>query len=573
MAFAVAALWALCAGPVDVERWRPAELRVRPERTTDLEAFKSLAISYLGRPYEAGGVGSPGMDCSGFVCRVFAEAGYPVPRVSRDQAKVGWSVPLDQLAPGDLLLFAERGRPISHVGLYLGDGELIHASSGAGAVVVARLGSHWFQERLVGARRVLGSKTATVTVASELVEHSEDFSLPWTLRRPVRALPPSYGPELWGSELTQFGIRSALASEGGRWGGVWVPEARWVEHRWALAAAVALPIRWDQGGWTVGRFESAADWLRWLRELSVGLPGADFEARLSRFGDLTLLGGFLVRHLIPAHGLRSVPALSVGPPPLTFFTAVRRQGEAELFIDDLARPGMVGAGGRWSIFGPLQVGAAVLSEQRGQVRTGTRAINAMEIEAHWSLLESNRWSLALAARGAGLAALGRQGAGTVLELDLQHRFSAVRALTLEVRGGWLGAGFLDELFGPVYAAYKPEHLLGLGDHGRGVVGGRLQLRWGKLVAAVGYADSWQRATDLDQRVEGALTLGQLSLGGTRWLDLRCVYVARGPFLGKALDVVQGSARLRFGPWLSVDAYVQKGASLEAGVGATLAFLP
>src|SRR3954447_8509484 len=81
------------------------------------------AERYLGTPYRYGGT-SPvtGFDCSGFVQYVFARNKVKLPRTSRQQAKVGKAMPrrFKSLAAGDLVMFAERGEPISHVAIYAG---------------------------------------------------------------------------------------------------------------------------------------------------------------------------------------------------------------------------------------------------------------------------------------------------------------------------------------------------------------------------------------------------------------------------------------------------------------------
>ncbi|WP_026421634.1 transglycosylase SLT domain-containing protein [Actinokineospora inagensis] len=84
------------------------------------------AKKYLGVPYVWGGTNpSTGLDCSGLVQRVYADLGITLPRVSRDQATVGTAVSsLDQAKPGDLLAF---GSPVHHIGIYLGNGQMIHA--------------------------------------------------------------------------------------------------------------------------------------------------------------------------------------------------------------------------------------------------------------------------------------------------------------------------------------------------------------------------------------------------------------------------------------------------------------
>lgn len=118
------------------------------------------AERYLGTPYRYGGT-SPitGFDCSGFVQYVFARNQVKLPRTSRQQAKVGKAMPrrFNSLAPGDLVMFAERGAPISHVAIYAGRNRIIHASSSGGAVRYDDLGTRrgkWFVDHMVAARRV-----------------------------------------------------------------------------------------------------------------------------------------------------------------------------------------------------------------------------------------------------------------------------------------------------------------------------------------------------------------------------------------------------------------------------------
>jgi hypothetical protein len=86
-----------------------------------------VADDYLGVPYLWGGTDpNVGLDCSGFVQEVFDRLGVDLPRVSRDQARVGTPVSsLAEAQPGDLLFFHE---PVSHVAIYLGDNRMIHAA-------------------------------------------------------------------------------------------------------------------------------------------------------------------------------------------------------------------------------------------------------------------------------------------------------------------------------------------------------------------------------------------------------------------------------------------------------------
>jgi peptidoglycan DL-endopeptidase CwlO len=91
------------------------------------EAVVARARTYLGVPYVWGGTDpEQGLDCSGLVQRVYADLGYDLPRVSYEQARAGRAVEggLDQAQPGDILAF---GSPVNHVGIYIGDGQMIEA--------------------------------------------------------------------------------------------------------------------------------------------------------------------------------------------------------------------------------------------------------------------------------------------------------------------------------------------------------------------------------------------------------------------------------------------------------------
>ena len=135
-----------------------------PDQAPDagqVETLLAKARSFLGIPYRFGGGTPKGFDCSGFVRFVFRSVGIDLDRTSRSQSRQGDPVSLDDLRPGDLLFFACRGvrRGVSHVGIYLGDGQFIHASAWSGpgmhCVKMGELTSQYFAKRLVAARRVL----------------------------------------------------------------------------------------------------------------------------------------------------------------------------------------------------------------------------------------------------------------------------------------------------------------------------------------------------------------------------------------------------------------------------------
>lgn len=89
----------------------------------------AAAGDYLGVPYRWGGTDpATGLDCSGFVQRVFADLGVSLPRVSADQSRAGQAVPsLAEARPGDLVYWRGRGGRPNHIGIYAGGGQMIHA--------------------------------------------------------------------------------------------------------------------------------------------------------------------------------------------------------------------------------------------------------------------------------------------------------------------------------------------------------------------------------------------------------------------------------------------------------------
>jgi cell wall-associated NlpC family hydrolase len=116
------------------------------------------ALSMLGTPYRFGG-DSPdkGLDCSGFVKHVYKEsAGVSLPRSARDMSREGEKVAREELKPGDLVFFNTRKKPNSHVGIYKGNNEFVHASSSRDKqVTVSRMDQKYWSSRFDGARRVL----------------------------------------------------------------------------------------------------------------------------------------------------------------------------------------------------------------------------------------------------------------------------------------------------------------------------------------------------------------------------------------------------------------------------------
>ena len=118
------------------------------------------AMDVMGSPYTWGGTDANGYDCSGLIQYAYGQHGIIMPRISRDQMRMGRAVEprLEALRPGDILGFSVEGNRVTHVGLYLGDGRFIHSATGGVKVssLTATDGdSQWWRRRWTVARRIL----------------------------------------------------------------------------------------------------------------------------------------------------------------------------------------------------------------------------------------------------------------------------------------------------------------------------------------------------------------------------------------------------------------------------------
>ena len=124
-----------------------------PAASSKGQAIVNTAKKYLGVPYVWGGTSPRGFDCSGLVQYVCRQNGISVNRVAADQARNGSYVSRDNLQPGDLVFFAKGGR-IHHVGIYVGNGNMIHAPQTGDVVKISSINSSYRKSTYAGARRV-----------------------------------------------------------------------------------------------------------------------------------------------------------------------------------------------------------------------------------------------------------------------------------------------------------------------------------------------------------------------------------------------------------------------------------
>lgn len=113
-----------------------------------------LAMTFLGVPYLWGGTSPSGFDCSGLVYYVYAQQGVKLPRVAADQARVGQPIrTIQELLPGDAVFFADSSGYIHHMGLYIGNGQMVHAPHTGDVVKVSDITKGYYARQFAGGRR------------------------------------------------------------------------------------------------------------------------------------------------------------------------------------------------------------------------------------------------------------------------------------------------------------------------------------------------------------------------------------------------------------------------------------
>lgn len=139
----------------ELEPEQEVDLKKNTELKVDnVKELKKSAYGFLGTRYRFGGSSRAGLDCSSFVQKVFRELEVSLPRTAREQFEVGNSVAPGDLQKGDLMFFSTYASYPSHVGIYLGNNKMIHASSRDRRVVISSVNNSYYRSRYLGAKRV-----------------------------------------------------------------------------------------------------------------------------------------------------------------------------------------------------------------------------------------------------------------------------------------------------------------------------------------------------------------------------------------------------------------------------------
>jgi cell wall-associated NlpC family hydrolase len=142
-----------CAGSAVTET-KPAEVSVAKQAPASLpERAAAIAVQQVGAAYRYGGASPAGFDCSGLVQYSFRQAGMKVPRTTGQLWNSAGTVAVDDLRVGDLLFFRFDGK-MSHVGIYVGDEQFVHAPSSGKTVSIDSLDAEFYRRALIRGGRL-----------------------------------------------------------------------------------------------------------------------------------------------------------------------------------------------------------------------------------------------------------------------------------------------------------------------------------------------------------------------------------------------------------------------------------
>ena len=143
--------------PANNSSSKPAPAKPSSSNASKGQQIANYAKQFKGYSYVYGGSSPSGFDCSGFTSYVYAQFGYKLNRTASGQLSNGKAVSKSQLQPGDLVLFRKAGssKAATHVGLYIGGGQFIHASTPSTGVIISSINSSYYQGCFVGARRIV----------------------------------------------------------------------------------------------------------------------------------------------------------------------------------------------------------------------------------------------------------------------------------------------------------------------------------------------------------------------------------------------------------------------------------
>lgn len=143
----------------DVKKTSSRGGSLKSSKVDSINKLMVEAYDALGSPYASAGTGSNGYDCSGLTFALYKNnLGITLPRSSSSQVSAGTSVKKSELVPGDLIFFkgsSLKSDNIGHVGIYIGDNQMIHASSGKRQVMISDIDEKYYKQRYVTSKRII----------------------------------------------------------------------------------------------------------------------------------------------------------------------------------------------------------------------------------------------------------------------------------------------------------------------------------------------------------------------------------------------------------------------------------
>lgn len=121
------------------------------------QEIASYALQFVGYPYVYGGSSTRGFDCSGFTSYIYKQFGYSLAHSASSQLDYGTPVSMSELQPGDLVMFKKgsSSKRATHVGIYIGNNQFVHASTSRVGVIVSGMGEAYYTSGFVGGRRIV----------------------------------------------------------------------------------------------------------------------------------------------------------------------------------------------------------------------------------------------------------------------------------------------------------------------------------------------------------------------------------------------------------------------------------
>jgi len=175
---------------------------IKPDTTCkpNRENINKLLNDYLGKPYVWAEEGPYAFDCSGLTYNIYGSMGVEIPRVARDQARVGKKVAYQDLHYGDLIFFGstnKKSKHINHVGIYLGNGSFAHASSKDRKVLISNFDDEpYYLKRMKKCKRYLSKDEKDNymncgTSFKRMRVTSNRYTTPWQrgMKLPRKAVP------------------------------------------------------------------------------------------------------------------------------------------------------------------------------------------------------------------------------------------------------------------------------------------------------------------------------------------------------------------------------------------------